>query len=64
MRGGFGDSDAGCFFVDDGVVGGEGSGERLQGEVVDGAGVTTGGVVDSAIASSENRVSDRPAILQ
>lgn len=29
VRGDFGDGDACCFFVDDGVVGGEGGGERV-----------------------------------
>ena len=42
------DGYAGCFLVDDGVVGGERRGERLQGQVVDRAGVTTGGVVDQS----------------
>ena len=46
VGGGFGDGDSGGFFVDDGVVGGECGGERMQGEVVDRAGVTAGGVVD------------------
>jgi hypothetical protein len=36
----------------------------VQGEVVDREGMATGGVVDQPIASSENRVSERPANLQ
>ena len=34
----FGDGCAGCGFVDDGLVGGEGGDEGLQGEIVDRAG--------------------------
>jgi hypothetical protein len=33
-------------FVDDGVIGGERGDQLVQGEVVDRAGVTAGGVVD------------------
>jgi DivIVA domain-containing protein len=60
------DGYAGCFLVDDGVIGGEGGGERLQGQVVDRAGVTAGGVVDQPdrVLGSENRVSARPVFLQ
>ena len=46
VRSGFGDGDTCCFLVDDGVIGGEGGGQRMQSEVVDRAGVTAGGVVD------------------
>ncbi|CKW26396.1 Uncharacterised protein [Mycobacterium tuberculosis] len=42
----FGDGGAGGGFVDDGLVGGEGGDEGLQGEVVDRAGVAPAGLVD------------------
>ena len=44
--GDFGDGGAGCLLVDDGFAGGVGGDERLDGEVVDGAGVAAGGGVD------------------
>src|SRR6266567_2878462 len=44
--GGFGDGGAGGLLVDDGFAGGVGGDERLEGEVVDGAGVAAGGGVD------------------
>ena len=46
---GFGDGDAGCFLVDDGLVFGERGDESLtvvHGEVVHRPGVAAGGVVD------------------
>jgi hypothetical protein len=46
-------------FVDDGVVGGECGGERLQGEVVDRAGVTAGNVVDQRDRVVGEQLSDR-----
>jgi hypothetical protein len=42
----FGDGGAGGLLVDDGFAGGEGSDQRLDGEVVDGAGIAAGGGVD------------------
>jgi hypothetical protein len=47
--------------VDDGLAGGEGGEQGLDGEVVDGAGVAAAGPVDQGGASSENRVSERSA---
>ena len=41
-----GDGGSGGGFVHDGLVRGEGGDEGLQGQVVDGAGVAAGGVVD------------------
>jgi len=46
------------------VIGGERGGRRVQGEVVDRAGVTREALWISPMASSENGVSARPAILQ
>jgi hypothetical protein len=43
---GFGDRGPGGFLVDDGVVAGECCGEGVDGEVVHGAGIAAGGVVD------------------
>jgi hypothetical protein len=45
-RGDFGDGDTCCFLVDNGVIGSERGGERVQGEVLDRARVSTGSVVD------------------
>ena len=42
----FGDGGAGGGFIDDGLVGGVGGDEGLDGEVVDGAGVAAAGLVD------------------
>jgi hypothetical protein len=52
---------AGGGFVDDGLVGGECGDECLEGEVVDRSGVAAAGWWIRAVASSENRVSPRPA---
>jgi hypothetical protein len=43
---GFGNGEAGCFLIDDGLVLGERGGECVDGEVVHGPGVAAGGVVD------------------
>jgi hypothetical protein len=43
---GFGDRGAGGFLVDDGLVAGECRGQGVDRELVDGAGVAAGGVVD------------------
>jgi hypothetical protein len=59
--GDLGDGDACGGFVDDGLVGGERGDQCLEGEVVDRAGVAAAGLVDQVVASSENRVSLRPA---
>ena len=45
------------------MVGGESGGQRVEGEVVDGGG-SRETLWINPMASSENRVSERPAILQ
>jgi len=46
------------------MVGGESGGQRVEGEVVDGGGWSRETLWINPMASSENRVSERPAILQ